>query len=212
MTCTKCGKKLDDNASFCGSCGNKQIINEQNESNQTDNSSNHKNSNKYNFNNEDFQNIIITPAKKVELFAFLKKVAIILLGIFIFLVIIPTILVSVNKPNFNIKKSVLIEYKGNDISIMTPKNATEIGEWAFYDKKFIKTITLDENVTKISTGAFEGCTSLAMITIPENVTEIGDWILAECWSLATVRVKSGSYADAWARTYNFHSNINIEYY
>lgn len=212
MTCTKCGKSLDDNASFCGACGSKQRLRTKNDNNQTDNTINQKNSNKYNFKNDDFQNIIITPAKKAELIAFFKKVGVLLFGVFILFVVIPIILISMSKSNYDIKKNILVEYKGNATSVTTPKTATEIGEWSFYDKKFIKTITLDENVTKISTGAFEGCTSLAMITIPENVTEIGDWILAECWSLTTVRVKPGTYADAWARSYNFHSNINIEYY
>lgn len=212
MNCSKCGKILDDDASFCGSCGKKQYANANfnQDKNQNHDYDNDKNNDKYkyNFSDYDFQNIVFTPAKKAELIAMLKKVGIVLIA----LILAIFILSSISSSDYDINKGIIHEYHGNATSIATPKNANEIGEWAFFDNKSIKTITLNDNVTKINTGAFEGCTSLTMITIPESVIEIGDWILAECWSLTTVRVKSGSFADAWARTYKFHSNVNIEYY
>lgn len=113
---------------------------------------------------------------------------------------------------FKIESGSIVDYRGEDIAVVTPTNATEIGEWAFSDKRFIKTVTINDSVEKIGTGAFEGCTTLTMVTIPETVTDIGDWIFAECWSLRTVCVKAGSYADAWARNYDFHSTVTIEYY
>lgn len=197
MVCTNCGKSLSNSASFCGTCGASLK------------------SNKASDNQPKQKTIKFPTIPKVNLNLNLKSKLKTLRSIFLILVItyIAFILLTNSSINeFKIEKGVLTEYNGNKYAITTPEKATEIGEWAFVDRRAVKTITLNDTVTRINNGAFEGCTSLTMITIPENVTHIGDWILAECWSLKTVCVKAGSYADAWARSYDFHSNVTIEYY
>lgn len=200
MMCERCGKVLADDASFCGGCGCKQ-----------GDKSNKKSKNKE---KKTFTKPIISmPTINLNQIGIkIKRFIIALLVILILVIIVPKLFSLNSDKDFKIESGAIVGYTGNNYAIYTPDNATEIGKWSFADDRMIKTITINENVNKIGTGAFEGCTSLTMITIPETVTEIGDWILAECWSLSTVSVKAGSYADAWARSYNFHSNVTIEYY
>lgn len=223
MNCYKCGKILDESASFCGGCGTQQNPNSQNINNtKTINSSKPTKSKiltipklpKISKISNPLTNFKVS-GKSMSTTKFIpniKKLFILMIAIIVLFIFIPILFSSDKNPDFLLEKDILTQYNGQDYAITIPEKVTEIGSWAFFDNKTIKTITLNDSVKKIGAGAFEGCTSLTMLTIPPNVTEIGDWILAECWSLSTLCVKAGSYADAWAKSYNFHSNVRIEYY
>lgn len=215
MICTKCGKELHDEASFCGGCGEPQLPANNTIPDKKFKKDKKEKNDKPKFSplhDDETPHIIITPAKKAEIIENVKRFAVIAGCIFGVIVAIFIYIYLNASYDYKIDNNVLVDYNGTNYAINIPNKVTEIGSWAFADKRFIKTITISESVNRISIGAFEGCTSLTIITIPETVTDIGDWAFAECWSLTTVCVKAGSYADAWARTYDFHSDVTIEYY
>ena len=59
-----------------------------------------------------------------------------------------------------------------------------IGECAFINCMYLKSIALPNCLTNIGDFAFSGCRSLASITLPDSVTSIGVRAFEECFSLA----------------------------
>ena len=64
----------------------------------------------------------------------------------------------------------------------------EIGEYAFYGCRSLKTVTIPESVTSIGSAAFINCFSLGSVTIPKGVTGIGRSAFSNCSSLASVTI------------------------
>ena len=70
---------------------------------------------------------------------------------------------------------------------------TGIGEHAFSDNNYLKTITIPESVTSIGEYAFYSCDVLASVTIPESVASIGKYAFGYCYDLESVGpIGSGS--------------------
>ena len=65
---------------------------------------------------------------------------------------------------------------------------SSIGDRAFKDCYWLKSITIPDGVTSIGYGAFGLCTSLTSITIPDSVTEIGEHAFNGCESLISVTI------------------------
>ena len=57
---------------------------------------------------------------------------------------------------------------------------TSIGDSAFYESTYLKSITIPKGVTIIGSSTFEGCSSLESITIPEGVKSIESFAFASC--------------------------------
>ena len=57
---------------------------------------------------------------------------------------------------------------------------TRIGDWAFANNKFMKTVSVPDTVTSVGNGAFYNCTSLTGIELPDSVTEIGASAFEKC--------------------------------
>ena len=72
------------------------------------------------------------------------------------------------------------------------KGIDEIGNYAFYNCNFIKTITIPSSVTSIGSYAFDGCSSLISITIPSNITSIGGYAFSGCTQLQIVNIEPNS--------------------
>ena len=78
-------------------------------------------------------------------------------------------------------------YNRSDITSVTiPSSVTSIGERAFYGCSSLTSITIPSSVTSIGDSAFDGCSNLTSITIPSSVTSIGDFAFYSCYSLVEV--------------------------
>ena len=76
---------------------------------------------------------------------------------------------------------------------------TSIGDWAFYDRSSLTSVTIGDGVTSIGDWAFEGCSSLTSVTIGDGVTSIGGGAFRSCSSLISVSIGDGvTFIGDWA--------------
>ncbi|GHT20682.1 hypothetical protein AGMMS4957_08280 [Bacteroidia bacterium] len=68
-------------------------------------------------------------------------------------------------------------------SVTIPESVTSIGEHAFYACFYLTSVDIPNRVTSIGTGAFGYCSGLTSIDIPNSVTSIGDYAFYDCSSL-----------------------------
>ena len=94
---------------------------------------------------------------------------------------------------FSVGKSsaTLLEYTGNDSSVKIPtkinkKKVTAIADYAFWQKKSMKSVTIPDTVKKIGEAAFNECTSLKKVVLPEQLTTLKDAVFWYCTNLKTV--------------------------
>ena len=71
-------------------------------------------------------------------------------------------------------------------SITIPDSVTTIGSWAFYDCFSLTSVTIPDSVTTIGRSAFCDCDILTSVTIPDSVTTIGDYAFINCYRLISV--------------------------
>ena len=71
-------------------------------------------------------------------------------------------------------------------SVTIPNSVTTIEYWAFFNCSSLTSVTLGNSVTSIGGEAFSGCSSLTSVTIPNSVTSIGDFAFNGCSSLTSV--------------------------
>ncbi len=90
--------------------------------------------------------------------------------------------------DFVIEDGVLLDYIGIDFNIVIPKIVTSIGDGAFFNYSFIKSIKMPESVTSIGNEAFADCSSLESITISGSVTSIGVGAFLRCSSLKSITI------------------------
>ena len=67
-------------------------------------------------------------------------------------------------------------------------NVTSIGEFAFYERSSLTSVTIGNSVTSIGKSAFYNCSSLTSVTIPDSVTSIGQAAFSYCSSLTSVTI------------------------
>ena len=75
-------------------------------------------------------------------------------------------------------------------SITIPDSVTSIGEYAFAKCKKLTSITVPDSVTSIGYASFMSCSSLTSITIPDSVTSIGYATFNGCSSLTSITIPS----------------------
>ena len=68
-----------------------------------------------------------------------------------------------------------------------PNSVTSIGNFAFFGRSGLNSISIPASVTSIGGSAFQNC-SLKSITIPSSVTSIGDYAFYKCTNLKEVYV------------------------
>ncbi len=97
---------------------------------------------------------------------------------------------SVKGVLFNKDKTELICYPAGktDKSYNIPDSVTSIGDYAFYGRTSLTSITIPNSVTSIGDYAFYGCSSLTSITIPDSVTSIGWYPFRDCTSLTSITI------------------------
>ena len=70
-------------------------------------------------------------------------------------------------------------------SVTIGNSVTSIEEYAFYDCSGLTSVTIPNSVTSIGEYAFKGCCGLTSVTIPNSVTSIGDWAFYLCTGLTS---------------------------
>ncbi|MBQ9784088.1 MAG: leucine-rich repeat domain-containing protein [Clostridia bacterium] len=70
--------------------------------------------------------------------------------------------------DFEIEDGVLLSYHGDDAEVVVPRSVTRIANYAFKNKKNIKTIVLTSNVKSVDHYAFYGCENLNTLTLTED--------------------------------------------
>lgn len=83
-------------------------------------------------------------------------------------------------------KKILMDYTGENASVVIPEGVTEIYQYAFYNNTNITDVVISEGVTKIGAAAFSGCVNLTGITIPVSVTEAWGGVATGCTALQDV--------------------------
>gem|GEM_PF-3591586 len=84
-------------------------------------------------------------------------------------------------------------YRSNLTSVSMPSNITSIGDYAFYNCSGLSGITIPGSVTSIGTYAFRYCSSLSSLSFayPYNISSAGTGAFRDCTSLTSVYIPSG---------------------
>lgn len=77
------------------------------------------------------------------------------------------------------------------VSIILPKNITEISTCAFLGCTGLTSISIPSGVTSIEYSAFSGCTGLTSITFPSGITTIGSSSFYGCTGLTNITIPPG---------------------
>ena len=72
-------------------------------------------------------------------------------------------------------------------SVVITEGVTSIANYAFYDCKYLKSITIPGSVKRIGESAFKSC-SLTSVTLPEGITTIRDGAFKFCKSLTNITI------------------------
>lgn len=89
-----------------------------------------------------------------------------------------------NKKTSNVRIPSTVKYKGKTYKVVS------VGENAFKDNKYLKSVTIGDNVTSIHESAFRGCKKLKKIVIGKKVTVIGKKAFYNCTRLKVIKIKS----------------------
>ena len=87
----------------------------------------------------------------------------------------------------------ITSYSGEGETLQIPeqidgKDVSIIGDSVFYNKTFIKTVTIPDTVTTIGDNAFNNCTSMTDVTFGKSVKSIGNSAFNSCTSLKSVKL------------------------
>ncbi len=88
------------------------------------------------------------------------------------------------------ERCVLRRYTGKEEAITLPDVIDEIGDYAFYDNKKIKSVSFGKNITHIGSSAFEDCSALEYISPLEAVNTISSYAFSY-----TIKLKSITFGD-----------------
>ena len=96
-----------------------------------------------------------------------------------------------NIRDFFIKDNVLTRYVGaGEENVVIPDGVTAIGNEAFKNKVFIKTVFIPNTVTHIGYDAFSGCRGLISVDIPNSVTSTYNEVFDGCSNLKSVSLSN----------------------
>ncbi len=88
------------------------------------------------------------------------------------------------------EEGTLVKYTGNEKDICIPKGVKKIGDRAFAECSFLRSVDIPDTVLSIGESAFRGCTLLFQVTIPESVVDIGDYAFNKCENLENIELPS----------------------
>jgi hypothetical protein len=102
-----------------------------------------------------------------------------------------------NEEDFRVERKgnrITIEsYKGTKDEVSIPPRiqdlpVTSIGDWAFFYRTSLVSVTIPDSVTSIEECAFLGCTNLTSVTIPNSFTGIEVSAFEGCTNLASITI------------------------
>lgn len=73
-------------------------------------------------------------------------------------------------------------------SVVLGENVASIGDYAFYNCSYIKSLSIGKGARNIGNYAFYGCKGLPSVTIPEGVTSIGECAFGFCEGLTSITI------------------------
>ena len=97
---------------------------------------------------------------------------------------------SVQRGDFKIDGSTLIQYSGDEDIVTLPNSIQTIGKEAFAGNKSLVKVIMPDSVRTIDFSAFENCTSLIQAVLPESVRAIGSSAFSGCEQLKYVNIPS----------------------
>ena len=88
---------------------------------------------------------------------------------------------------------------------------TSIGDWTFYNNKYLQNIYIPDTIKHIGKGTFYGCVGLKKVEIPDSVTSIDASAFERCLALEKVTLGNGitEIADDTFSDCRYLSEINI---
>ena len=87
-------------------------------------------------------------------------------------------------------------------------NVTNIGDFAFYDCKYLTSVFIPQSVISIGSSAFRECFGLNSVNIPENVTTIGEYAFYYCKSLTSINIPQ-NVVNIDYKAFDYCSGIDI---
>ena len=81
----------------------------------------------------------------------------------------------------------LLIYAGSNNAVISDTTAS-IGNYAFFGRTELSSVTIPESVKSIGDYAFSGCLGLKSIIIPDSVTTVGTHCFLSCTELAAVKL------------------------
>ena len=114
--------------------------------------------------------------------------------------------------DFVIKNGALIEYSGEDASVVIPEGVTRIGNSVFLGCIQLVDVIIPNTVIKIGNSAFFD-TGLQRVTIPESVTDIGEAAFGYCQDLMSISVdkNNANYKDIDGNLYSKDGKTLLQY-
>ena len=94
-------------------------------------------------------------------------------------------------------------------SVSIEDGVTSIGRCSFENCKNLTSVTIPNSVTSIGNSAFWGCTSLTDVTIPNSVTSIGEYAFLRCASLISITIPNSVTSIGWCAFENCTSLTSI---
>lgn len=79
----------------------------------------------------------------------------------------------------------------NLLDVKIPNTVTTIGEYAFGECYYMRSLTLPESIVSIEDRAFQACMSCESINIPKSVKSIGNNAFEDCTQLRHITIPSG---------------------
>ena len=73
-------------------------------------------------------------------------------------------------------------------TVIIPNGVAQIGDRAFYDKRWLTGVEIPNSVTSIGDSAFSDCYYMENISMPDSVTSIGRKAFAYCEGLTSVTI------------------------
>lgn len=91
-------------------------------------------------------------------------------------------------------------------SYTVPAGVTAIGDEAFRNNKYIKTVVLPTGLKKIGSAAFNGCSNLADVVFPNTLESIGSSAFGSCSNLGVLTFEKNGTASLVIEEYAFQSS------
>ena len=95
------------------------------------------------------------------------------------------------RSDFEIKKGILVKYRGKGGDVTIPEEVTSIGISAFRNCKELRSVTFHGGVVSIGTAAFSDCSNLTRVVFVSGLKKLGVRAFRGCVSLTSVQLPEG---------------------